>query len=150
MKTFMDFLSEATMDMVHPPEVASPMSPLHQALNDAFPSGKVKGGGKFVVSGTKDLRGHRVGTAIGFVQGGDHSRWQDMKRAIDTEISRFPAFEHDEIRRGKMPFINSEDPIVDVGKGGNVTLTWYRPHNSFGNHDQWAVPKVPEKMKQTG
>lgn len=151
MKTFMDFLSEATMDMVHPPEVgASPMSPLHSALDAAFSSSRVKGSGKFIVSGTKELRGQKVGTAIGFVHNGVHAPWEAIKQAVDAEVARFPAFEQDEIRRGKMPFINTDNPIIDVNDAGNLSLTWFRPYYSIGIHKQWGVPQIPQKMKQTG
>jgi hypothetical protein len=152
MKTFMDFLSEATMDMVHPPEVAdSHASPLHAAMDSAFPSGKVRGSGKFIVSGTKNLRGQKASSAIAIIQNGHHARWQDIKRAVDAQVALFPAFEQDEIRRGKMPFVNTDDPIVDVGEGGNMNLTWYRPYNSVGSHSQWGVPQVSsDNLKQTG
>jgi hypothetical protein len=151
MKTFMDFLSEATMDMVHPPEVAEKhASPLHGALEAAYPSARVRGGGRFIVSGTKELRGQKASTAFGMVQSGTSARWQDIKRAVEAEIAQFPAFEQDEIRRGQMPFINTDDPVVGVREGGDMVLTWYRPYNHAGSHGAWGVPRSQEKLKQTG
>lgn len=145
----MDFLSEATMDMVHPPDVAE-SSPLQAAFASAFPSNKIRSGDQFIQSGTKKIRGQAASAVLGIIQNVDHGRWQDIKRAVETKISRFSEFEQEEMRKGSLPFINTNNPIIDTSNG-NMTLTWYRPKTSSSG--AWDVPKsarMQNNLKQAG
>ena len=147
MKTFMDYLAEATMDRVEAPE--SGASPLLAAFEAAFPAGKVKGSGRFIPSGDQDIRGQKVSSAFGIVAGANGSRWQDIKRVVEAEIAQFPSFEQSEHQRGKMPFINSDNPVVRINEKG-MRLLWFRPRDEMGMHDAWRVPQTSDDLKQAG
>jgi len=150
MKTFMDYLAEANLDRVEAPE--SGASPLLADFEAAFPAGKVKGSGRFIPSGDQDIApigGQKVSSAFSIVAGANGSRWQDIKRVVEAEIAQFPSFEQSEHQRGKMPFINSDNPVVRINEKG-MRLLWFRPSDEMGMHDAWRVPQTSDDLKQAG